>query len=215
MSEQQQPIRITAFVSGEGSNLEAILRNIDNGSLNARVVAVVSNKSKAGALINARNRNIPAYHISRLHFETEKAFVKKLLSILEENNTELVVLAGYMKKIPVEIVRVYKHRILNIHPALLPSFGGKGLYGEFVHRAVLDYGCKVSGATVHIVDEEYDTGAPVVQQCVAVKEGDTTDLLAARVLKVEHVIFSQAIQLFAEKRIIVNGRKLTILPPGK
>jgi phosphoribosylglycinamide formyltransferase 1 len=212
MSETQHPIRISAFASGKGSNLEAILRNINNGSLNAKVVAVISNKSQAGALINAQNSNIPAYHVSSLLFDSNKEFVNKLLDILKEHKTEIIVLAGYMKKIPMDIVRAYKHRILNIHPALLPSFGGKGLYGQFVHQAVLDYGCKVSGATVHLVDEEYDTGAPIVQQCVPVEEGDTSESLAERVLKTEHIIFSQAIQLFAENRIQISGRKLTILP---
>lgn len=215
MSDKREPIKITAFASGRGSNLEAILKNIDSGKLNARVVAVIANKSKAGALENARNRGIAAYHISRLHFESDKGFENKLLSVMEEHETDLVVLAGYMKKIPAAIVRVYKGKILNIHPALLPSFGGHGLYGRFVHKAVLDYGCKVSGATVHLVDEEYDTGPPVVQKCVPVKEDDTPELLAARVLTIEHEIFSEAIKLFAQGRVSFKDGKLAISPVDK
>ena len=212
MSNKKGPIKITAFASGRGSNLEAILKNIDEGRLNAKVVAVIANKSKAGALENAGKRGIAAYHISCLHFDSDKEFEERLLSVLKEHGTELVVLAGYMKKIPATIIRAYKGRILNIHPALLPSFGGHGLYGHFVHEAVLNYGCKVSGATVHLVDEEYDTGPPIVQKCVPVKEDDTPDTLAARVLKVEHEIFSEAIQLFAQNRVKFEDGKLTIAP---
>jgi phosphoribosylglycinamide formyltransferase 1 len=212
MSDQRNPIKITAFASGRGSNLDAILKNIENGKLNAKVVAVISNKSNAGALENARIRGIAAYHISRLLFSSDEEFENKLLSVMKEQGTELVVLAGYMKKISSSIVRAYKGKILNIHPALLPSFGGHGLYGHFVHEAVLDYGCKVSGATVHLVDEEYDTGPPIVQKCVPVKEDDTPESLAASVLAVEHDIFSEAIQLFAQGRVIFEGGKLAIKP---
>jgi len=111
-----------------------------------------------------------------------------------------------------EIIRKFKNRILNIHPALLPSFGGKGMYGHFVHQAVLNYGCKVSGVTVHLVDEEYDNGAPIIQRCVPVMEDDTPETLAARVLKIEHQVFSEAIQFFADGRIKISGRKVKIKP---
>ena len=205
------PLRIAAFASGRGSNLEAILKNIEAGKLNAKVVVVISNKSKAGVLQVARQRGIPALHISQIHFEKHDEFATHLLKVLTEYETQLVILAGYLKKMPLEIVRAFKNKILNIHPALLPSFGGKGLYGHFVHEAVLEYGAKVSGATVHLVDDEYDTGAPIVQRCVPVKEGDTAETLAARVLKVEHQIFSEAIQLFAEKRVEIEGCRVRIL----
>ena len=212
---KNNPIRITAFASGKGSNLEAILKNIENGSLNATVVAVISNKSKAGALETAKNRNIPAYHLSQIQFENEQDFADKMLTILKQHDTDMIVLAGYLKKIPDMVIRQFKNKILNIHPALLPSFGGKGLYGHFVHEAVLEYGCKVSGATVHLVDDEYDTGTPIMQKCVPVLNDDTPDTLAARVLTVEHEIFSKAIQLFAEKRIEICGRKVNILDYNK
>lgn len=215
MSEKYPPLRIAVFASGRGSNFEAILDHIKKGDLNAKVVAVISNKSAAGALQTARENDIPAFHISRLHFDSDEVYVNKLLTVLQEHGTELVVLAGYMKKMPAQVVRAYKNKMLNIHPALLPSFGGKGLYGHFVHEAVLEYGCKVSGATVHIVDEEYDTGPPVVQRCVPVQEDDTPETLAARVLEVEHQIFPEAIRLFAERRVKISGRKLSILPAGE
>lgn len=206
-----KPIRLTVFASGRGSNLEAILDNIEAGNLNARVVGVISNNSQAGALEKAKSRNIQTFHISRVHFHSDQDFEDHLLAVLQKLSTDLILLAGYMKKVPLRLIREYKNCILNIHPALLPSFGGKGLYGHHVHEAVLNYGCKVSGVTVHIVDDEYDTGPPVLQRCVAVKDDDTPDTLAARVLEQEHKIYSEAIQLFAENRIKVKGRRTIIL----
>ncbi|HPG39356.1 MAG TPA: phosphoribosylglycinamide formyltransferase [bacterium] len=210
MKTSDEPLRVTVFASGRGSNLEAILKNINAGKVNARIVAVISNNSKAGALELAGKNNIPAYHISQKQYTDEHLFSDALLKVLQQHNTQLIALAGYMKKIPLPVIRAFKDRILNIHPALLPSFGGHGLYGHFVHEAVLNYGCKISGATVHIVDEDYDTGPPVCQQCVPVLENDTPDTLAARVLAVEHEIFSQAIQLFAQGRVQVKGRRVII-----
>jgi len=134
------------------------------------------------------------------------------LNVLDELRTDLVILAGYMKIVPESVVRAYKNRMLNIHPALLPAFGGQGLYGENVHKAVLDYGCKVSGVTVHLVDAEYDTGAPVMQRCVPVLDDDTPQTLAARILEEEHRIYTDAIRLFADGRIEIKGRRVRVLP---
>jgi len=210
MSENK-PIRVVAFASGGGSNVRAIYNNIVEGKLNALLAGVISNNSSCGALEHARHNDIPAFHISRKQFQTETAYEQKLLDVLQSLHTELIVLAGYMKMMPESIVRAYKNKMLNIHPALLPSFGGRGLYGHFVHQAVLDYGCKVSGVTVHLVDAEYDTGAPILQRCVPIKDDDTPETLAARVLEEEHKIYSDAIQLFAESRVKIDRRKVTIL----
>ncbi len=210
MKIANEPLRVAVFASGRGSNMEAMLKNISAGKLNARIVTVISNNSKSGALELAVRNKIPACHISQKQYATEELFSDALLQILHQHNAQLIALAGYMKKIPLPVIRTYKDRILNIHPALLPSFGGQGLYGHFVHEAVLNYGCKISGATVHIVDEEYDTGPPVCQQCVPVLEDDTPDSLAARILIIEHDIYSQAIQLFAEGRVTVQGRRVII-----
>ena len=210
MSESK-PLCITAFASGRGSNLLSILKNIADGSLNANVVGVISNSSKSGALQTAKERSIPALHISRLHYASDDEYEQHLLKVLSDLDTDLVILAGYMKMMPERIVRHYKNRMLNIHPALLPAFGGKGLYGRNVHQAVLDYGCKVSGVTVHLVDAEYDTGAPVMQRCVPVLDGDTAETLAARVLLEEHKIYADAIRLFADGRIKIEGRRIRIL----
>ncbi len=205
-------LRITAFASGRGSNLDAIYKNIDNGKLDARVVGVISNNSQSGALEKARKRGLCAYHISRRQFDSDEAFTQKLVDVLHELDTEFVILAGYMKKVPSAIINAYNNRMLNIHPALLPSFGGKGMYGRHVHEAMLNYGCKVTGVTVHLVTDEYDAGAPVIQECVPVKNDDTPDSLAERVLKVEHKVYSQAIQLFAADRVRIEGRRTIILP---
>ncbi len=211
MKHNAKPIRLAVFASGRGSNLEAILRNIANGSLTAEVALVISNRSSAGALEIARQEGIPSFHVSSKHFAGEQEYESHLLKLLADHQIELIVLAGYLKRIPGSVIRQYRNRILNIHPALLPAFGGPGLYGHFVHEAVLNYGCKVSGATVHLVDEEYDTGAPVLQRCVPVLDDDTPETLSDRVLQVEHQIFSEAIQLFAEGRVIIEGRKSKII----
>lgn len=133
-----------------------------------------------------------------------------ILDLLRTHDIDFLVLAGYLKLIPAEVVRAFRHRIVNIHPALLPSFGGAGMYGRHVHEAVLKAGARVSGATVHIVDEEYDRGPIVAQECVPVLDGDTASSLAARVLEVEHRIYSEALQLFARNRVRVEDGKITI-----
>ena len=200
--------KLGVFASGRGSNFEAILKAIDRGELDAEVVAVISNKSSAGALEVARQWNIPAYHISIKQFDSQDEFDYKLFAVLSEHEVDLIVLAGYLKLLSPKFTSRYRHPILNIHPALLPSFGGPGMYGGRVHQAVLDYGCKVSGVTVHLVDETYDTGPIVLQRCVPVMDDDTAETLAARVLEVEHKIYAEAIKLFAEGNVTVEGRRV-------
>ncbi len=203
-------MNIAVFASGRGSNLMAILNAIKEGFLKARVSVVISNNSNAGALEIARANGIDALHISRKQFSSDEEYVKKILQELKSRNVELIVLAGYMKKIPSEIVKEYRNRILNIHPALLPSFGGQGMYGLNVHKAVIESGVKITGVTVHIVDEEYDHGPIVMQKAVEVKDDDTPETLAERVLKVEHEVYPQAIKLFVEGKVKVLGRKVLI-----
>ncbi|RMD93621.1 MAG: phosphoribosylglycinamide formyltransferase [Calditrichaeota bacterium] len=210
MERKFKKIRIAVLASGRGSNLAAIIEAAQSGKLDGEVVVVISNKADAGALNIARQYNIPTLHLSREQFSTEEEFDTAFLRAFEKYQVDIIALAGYMKKLSAKIVRAYKNKILNIHPALLPAFGGKGMYGLKVHQAVLDYGCKVTGVTVHIVDEEYDTGPPVLQECVPVYPEDTPESLAARVLKVEHRLYPQALQLFAEGRIEVQGRKVIV-----
>ena len=210
-----EKLRIAVFASGRGSNFEAILKNILAGKLQAEIVVVISNKRTAGALEIARQHNIPAYFVSAKKFPEQKDFDGEVMKILHAHKANFIALAGYLKMISPEIVHKYRGRILNIHPALLPSFGGKGMYGHHVHEAVLNYGCKVSGVTVHLVDESYDTGPPVIQRCVPVLDDDTPESLAARVLKVEHEVYSEAIRYFAEGRVRIEGRRVRILPDKK
>jgi phosphoribosylglycinamide formyltransferase-1 len=203
-------LNLVVLASGGGTNLQAIIDNIEAGKLNAQIKAVISNNSKAGALERARNHNTPAIHLSHKQFATPEEFDEKLLSILKENETDFLVLAGYMKMLSPTVVRTYKNRILNIHPALLPSFGGSGMYGIHVHEAVIKAGVKVTGVTVHIVDEIYDHGAIVMQKTVPVLDDDTPESLAERVLKVEHQTYSEALQLFAEGKVEIKDNKAFI-----
>ena len=192
------------FGSGRGSNFEAIIRAIEGGKLpGVRVAVVISNNSGAGILALARSHGLPSLHISERQFGDEEQYAASLAATLKRHGVNFIVLAGYMRRVPGQIVAGYRNRIVNIHPALLPKFGGKGMYGLHVHEAVLAAGETVSGATVHIVDDEYDHGQIVVQRQVPVLPGDTPELLAARVLEVEHAIYPEALLLFAAGKVPV------------
>ena len=203
-------LRLAVLASGRGSNFQAILAAIATQRLRVQVVLCISNRADAGALQIARAVQIPVAVIEEKTFANALEYASALLRQLAKHEVNFIALAGFMRKIPVEVVRLFRHRIINIHPALLPSFGGKGLYGHRVHEVVLAYGCKVSGATVHFVDEEYDTGPPILQRCVAVLENDTPETLATRVLEIEHQIYPEALQLFAEDRVRVEERKVHV-----
>jgi phosphoribosylglycinamide formyltransferase-1 len=199
-------LNVVVFGSGRGTNFKAVLDAIADGSIPlARISLVISNNATAGILDIARSGNIPALHISQKQFETEETFVAALLETLRSHGTDLVVLAGYMKRLPPPVVHAYRNRIINIHPALLPKFGGHGMYGIHVHEAVLAAHETVSGATVHLVDEEYDRGPVLLQRTVPVLPDDTPGTLAARVLLVEHQLLPDAIRLFSEERVDING----------
>lgn len=205
-------MNIAVFASGRGSNFEAILSAIQHERLRARVSLLVSNKSSAGALELARTHGIPALHLSPQQFPSEEAYVDRLLDVLSEHRAELIALAGYLKKIPPRVVNRYRNRIVNIHPALLPKYGGAGMYGIRVHEAVIAAGERVSGATVHLVDEEYDRGATLMQQTIPVAPDDTPETLAANVLSVEHELYPEVLRAFAEGRVRINGRTAWIQP---
>lgn len=205
-------MNITVLASGRGSNFTAILESIRHGTLPARICCLISNRSDAGALERARAVGIPAVHCSRMQYATDEAFAQALLSTLQANHAEFIALAGYLKRVPTPVVAAFRERIVNIHPALLPSFGGHGMYGHHVHEAVLASGAKVSGATVHLVDEEYDRGPIVAQRCVPVLPDDTPDSLAARVLTVEHSLYPETLAAFARGRVRVDGRRAWIIP---
>jgi phosphoribosylglycinamide formyltransferase-1 len=205
-------MNIAVFASGRGSNFKSIVNAIDAGILPAQIVVLISNKSDAGAMEIARAHNIPTQHLSQKMFSSEEALAKAMLDVLKKKQAEFIVLAGYLKKIPVQVIRQYKNRIINIHPALLPLYGGDGMYGHRVHESVLASGEKVSGATVHLVDEEYDHGPIVMQKTVDIVPDETPDSLAAKVLKIEHEIFPLALKAFAEGRVKVERRKAWITP---
>ena len=189
-------LSIAVFASGGGTNLQALIDALKNGRLHGRIGAVISNNSGAFALERARREKIPAFHVSGKLYPDSNDLLQRIFEILSENGINLIVLAGYMKLLPVEIVRKYRSRIINIHPALLPKYGGKGMYGMNVHRAVLESGDRISGATVHLVDEVYDHGSILIQRTVLVLPDDSPDALAARVLKVEHKILPEAAGMF-------------------
>ncbi|MBI5216949.1 MAG: phosphoribosylglycinamide formyltransferase [Ignavibacteriae bacterium] len=204
-------LRIAVLASGRGSNLRAIVDAIHAGIIsNAKVSLVLSNNSSSGALEFARQQGIPAVHCSRLQFSSDAEFVAAMMQTLREHNNNFIVLAGYMKKLDPTIISSFKNRIINIHPALLPAYGGKGMYGMHVHEAVIANRDSVSGATVHLVDEEYDRGPVVLQERVDVSTTDTPESLAEKVLKIEHTLYPKAINLFAQGRIHVNGQQVTI-----
>lgn len=203
--------RIAVLCSGGGSNLQAILDAIDAGAIDGEVVLVLSNASKAYALERARARGIDAVFVSKKQAGSSEAFNDAILAHLQRARAGLVVLAGYLPIVGPQIVRAFEGRILNIHPALIPSFCGAGMYGRRVHQAVLDYGAKISGATVHFVDEQIDHGCIVMQDSVPVLQTDDVDALQARVLTVEHRILPRSVALFCAGKLRVDGRRVFVV----
>lgn len=200
------PIRIAVLASGSGTNFQAIVDKIAAGQLNARVMVLICNNRNAFVLERARQVGIRAEHWSETLAGSRQKFVEGLLNTLRENKVELIVLAGYMKLLPEEVVREFHGRILNIHPALLPKFGGQGMYGMFVHEAVIAARETESGATIHFVDAEYDRGPVFLQRTVPVLPNDTPESLHERVLKLEHELLPEAIAKFAaERRVLSPG----------
>lgn len=187
--------RVAVFASGGGTNLQALIDHFQDSSL-AEIALVISDRADAGALDRARAAGIQAHHIP-VRSRPVAAITADMVDALEATGTDLVVLAGYTRLIPSDVVRRFSNRVLNIHPALLPSFGGKGMYGQRVHEAVLEAGCRVTGATVHLVNERYDEGRIVAQWPVPVLDGDTAESLAGRVLEVEHALFPSAVEWLA------------------
>lgn len=203
-------MRLAVFASGGGTNFQAILDAAEEETLPGDVVCCVSNTHDAGALERAERHGIPTEVIAPDAYESPSSFGQALLDSLDAYEVSFVALAGYMRKIPPNVVAAFRGRMTNIHPALLPSFGGKGMYGMNVHRAVLEYGVHWTGATVHLVDEEYDHGPVVLQEPVPVYADDTPDRLADRVRTVEHRLYPEALRLFAEDRVRLEDRTVWI-----
>jgi phosphoribosylglycinamide formyltransferase-1 len=199
-------LTIGVLISGRGSNLQAIIDAVARGEITGRVAVVISNKPDAAGLERARKAGIEAMVIPSKGKERSD-FERELAEALESRCVELVCLAGFMRVLTPYFIRRFKHRIMNIHPALLPAFPGEDAQGQ-----AFKYGVKVSGCTVHFVDEGVDTGQVILQVPVPVLEDDTADTLSARILQQEHKAFPRAIQLYAEGRLQVAGRKVKVLP---
>ncbi len=196
-------LRLGVLVSGGGTNLQAILDAIDNGIVTgAAVELVLSNNPGAYALERARNHRIPAECVSPKDFESREEFNRALLAKVDSYHLDLIVLAGFLVKIPVEMIAAYRNRIINVHPSLIPSFCGVGYYGLKVHEAALARGVKITGATVHFVDEGMDSGPIILQKAVEVKDGDTPEILQRRVMEeAEWKILPRAIHMIANHMI--------------
>ncbi len=193
------------LVSGRGSNLQAIIDAIESGKVNANISCVISNVPGVQSLDRAKKHGIPAVVVDHKDFSDRTAYEKELLKVIDSYNPGLICLAGYMRIVGAEIIKNYKGRIMNVHPALLPSF--PGLHGQ---KQALDYGAKVSGCTVHFVDEGCDTGPVILQKVVPVLDDDTEATLSARILEEEHKAYPEAIQLFSANRLNIENRRVRI-----
>jgi phosphoribosylglycinamide formyltransferase-1 len=205
-------LKLAVCVSGGGTNLQAIMDAIENGTItNAKISVVISNNAGAYALERAKNHGIEAVCVSPKQYDSREMFNHAFLEKLDSYHVDLVVLAGFLVVIPPEMIAKYKNRIINIHPSLIPSFCGTGFYGLHVHEGVLARGVKVTGATVHFVDEGTDTGPIILQKAVEVREGDTPEVLQRRVMEqAEWVILPHAIDLIANGKVTVSDGKVHI-----
>ena len=208
-TSRTEPLRVAVLASGRGSNLQAVIDAIERGDLRARIVAVISNKKEAVALERARTHRLNALFVDPKPFagtpDSREAYDRALLDVLEQHQVELVLLAGYMKIVTAVLVNAYQNRMMNIHPSLLPSFPGLD-----VQKKAIEWGCKLAGCTVHFVTEGVDEGPIILQAAVPVLDGDSPETLAARILVQEHNIYPRAVQLFAERRLRVEGRRVCI-----
>ena len=199
-------LKLGVLISGNGSNLQSIIDHIEKGSLKAVIKIVISNNPDAYGITRAKKHGIPVVVLKNGDFKNKEEFDLELIRILESKCVDLVILAGFMRIITPTLLKAFPQKIMNIHPALLPSF--PGIHGQ---KQALEYGVKISGCTVHFVDEGVDTGPIIIQSAVQVFDDDTEETLAARILKEEHNIYPQAIQLFAEGKIEIKGRKVRFI----
>jgi phosphoribosylglycinamide formyltransferase-1 len=202
-------LKVGVLASGNGTNLQAIIDKSKNGQIPVRVAVVISDRN-AFALRRARDHNIPAYIVKPGEYDSQREYEQQMVDILKKHGSELVVLSGFMKILSPHFIDSFKGRIINIHPSLIPAFCGKGFYGMKVHEAVIDYGVKITGATVHFVDENVDSGPIIIQKAVAVEDSDTPETIAQKVHEIEHEILPEALKLFAQGKLKVIGRRVFI-----
>lgn len=205
-----KPVKLGVLISGGGSNLQSIIDGMESGALSAEIKLVISNEPDAFGLTRAERHGLKGAVLDHREFKGREDYEKRLVEELKAHDVELVILAGFMRLVSSTLLKAYPHRIMNIHPALLPSFPG-----VHVWQHQLDYGVKIAGCTVHFVDEGMDTGPIIMQAAVPVLEDDDADSLAARILKQEHRIYPRAIQLYAEGRLRVEGRRVRISAPDE
>ena len=205
-----RPLRIAGLISGGGSTIANIVQYIGDGQFAAEVVLTICSNSHAGGIERMRGLGVDVEIVARKQFDSTEAFSDKVFSLVRDAKADLICLGGFLSLL--RIPDDYTHRVMNIHPALLPSFGGHGMYGHHVHEAVLAAGCKVSGCTVHFADNEYDCGPIIVQRTCAVEEDDTLDTLADRVMAEERIAYPEAINLFAADRLRVEDQRVRVLP---
>jgi phosphoribosylglycinamide formyltransferase-1 len=203
-------LKIGVLISGSGTNLQSLIDNVEKGHIDGKITVVISNKADAYGLERAKKHNIKTVFVDQKDYEDSESYNEAVLKELKNCGVELVVLAGYLKILSCHFIETYRNRIINIHPSLIPSFCGKGYYGLKVHESAVNYGVKVSGATVHFVDEEADSGPIIIQETVKVDSTDTPEKLQKKVLKIEHKILPLAVKLFCEGRLDVVGRKVEI-----
>lgn len=200
-------------MSGSGTTLQNLIDVIAAGKLDAKIQIVIASRPNIQAIQRARQAELATEIVDRRQYTDVASFSRRVFELIDNADVDLVCLGGWLCLL--DLPEKWRGRVMNIHPALLPSFGGKGMYGHHVHEAVLAYGCKVSGCTVHFVDQTYDTGPIIIQRTCPVLEDDTPQTLAARVFEQEKLAYPQAIRLFAEGRLCIEGRRVRILPgPG-
>ena len=208
-----QSINLAVLVSGAGTTLQNLIDQTRAGELDARIKLVIGSKPDLPALAHARDAHLPHAVVERKHFDGVQAFSLHVFSLCDQAQVDLLCLAGWLCLL--DIPARYEHKVMNIHPALLPAFGGRGMYGARVHQAVIDHGCKVSGCTVHFVDNAYDNGPIVLQETCEVRDDDTEESLARRVFELEKRAYPEAIRLFQRGALRVEGRRVRVVGEGK
>lgn len=206
----KSPLRIAVLISGGGTTLRNLIEKIDQGELDAEIALVISSTPSARGLQFAEKGNLPIAVLDRSDFVSPEAFSERIFAQCRTADADLVVLAGFLKRLVVP--EEFTNRVVNIHPSLVPAFCGKGFYGHHVHEAVLEYGAKISGCTVHIADNEYDHGPVIVQRAVPVLDDDTPSTLAARIFEQECEAYPEALRLIASGRVEIKGRRVRVAP---
>ena len=204
-------LNIAVFISGGGTNLQAIINAVKENKINGKIKLVFSNRKNAYGLIRAQNESIDTFYLNRKKFFSSEEYDERILEELERKNIDLIVLAGYLNILSSKLVSKYSNRIINIHPSLIPSFCGDGFYGENVHKAVIKSGVKFTGATTHFVDENVDAGAIILQDIVPIFVNDDFKTVAKRVLEIEHKILVKTVKAFCDNKIVFKDNRAFIV----